>query len=102
LLYKIIPKIGPFRPLAFEPLTADVEAMFKESVAAARSRYRTALDALGAGRLRLADTDFDTGRTREAGVNRLADKTYADWRQRLAKRQMTAPSPAVARAEPAR
>ncbi len=102
LLYKIIPKIGPFRPLAFEPLTADVEAMFNESVAAARSRYRTALDALGTGRLRLADTDFDTGRTREAGVNRLADKTYAEWRQRLAKRQQTAPSPAVARVEPAR
>ncbi len=102
LLYKIIPKIGPFRPLAFEPLTADVEAMFNESVAAARSRYRTALDALGAGRLRLADTDFDTGRTREAGVNRLADKTYAQWRKRLAKRQVTAPSPAVARAETAR
>ena len=102
LLYKIIPKIGPFRPLAFEPLTADVEAMFNESVAAARSRYRASLAALGTGRLRLADTDFDTGRTREAGVNRLADKTYAEWRQRLAKQGRTAPSPAVARVEPAR
>ena len=97
LLYKILPKIGPLRPLAFEPLTADVEAMFNASVTAARSRYRAALDALGAGRLRLADTDFDTGRAREAGINRLADKTYAEWRQRLSKRQPTAPSRAVAR-----
>jgi hypothetical protein len=102
LLYKILPKVGPLKPLAFEPLTADVEAMFNDSVAAARSRYRTALAALGAGHLRLADTDFDTGRAREAGVNRLADKTYAEWRQRLAKRQPTAPSPGVARVEPAR
>ncbi len=101
VLYKIIPKMGPFKPLAFEPLTADVEAMFDESLKASRTRYQSLLDALRGGPLRLADTDFDTGRGREAGVNRLADRTYADWRTRLAKRQPPS-SPAVARVEPAR
>lgn len=95
VLYKILPKIGPLKPLAFEPLTADVESMFDQSVAASRARYRTALDALRAGRLRLADTDFDTGRARQAGVNRLADKTYAEWRHRLDTRR-PASSPALA------
>jgi len=70
--------------------------------AAAMGAFTMLLTGLGTGRLRLADTDFDTGRTREAGVNRLADKTYAEWRQRLAKQGRTAPSPAVARVEPAR
>jgi hypothetical protein len=101
VLYKVIPKIGPFRPLAFEPLTADVEAMFNQSMAASRERYRDALAALRAGHLRLADTDFDTGRGRQAGVNRLADKTFAEWRSRLAK-QSPATAPALARVEPAR
>jgi hypothetical protein len=100
VLYKVIPKIGPFRPLAFEPLTADVEEMFDKSVSASRARYGTLLDALKAGHLRLADTDFDTGRAREAGVNSLADKTVEQWRKRLATRQSGTPPPAVARAEP--
>jgi hypothetical protein len=87
VLYRILPKIGPLRPLAFEPLTADVEAMFQQSVATARERYRAALVALKEGRLRLVDTDFDTGKPPEAGVNRLADKTYAEWQKRVAKRR---------------
>jgi hypothetical protein len=41
--------------------------------------------ALKEGRLCLADTDFDTGKLPERGVNRLADKTYAEWQKRLAK-----------------
>jgi hypothetical protein len=86
LLLKIVPKIGPFRPLAFEPLSADVEQLFLQSAAAARTRYQAALRAVRQPRFQLPNTDFDTGAAPVAGRNRLADKTYADLLHKLAKR----------------
>lgn len=85
-LFKIVPKIGPFRPLAFEPLTEDAERLFEDSVATSRNRYRTFLAALRARRLVLPNTDFDTGRPPMLGENRLADETHVDLLHRLAKR----------------
>jgi hypothetical protein len=82
MLFKIVPKIGPFRPLAFEPLTPDAERMFLDSFAQARARYRASLQALPAG-LALADTDLDTGQPPAAGVNPLADETLAELAERL-------------------
>ena len=84
-LAKLLPKIGPLRPLAFEPLTRETERLFAESVRTASERYRAALQALGRGRLALANTDLDTGRPPARGVNRLADETYATLLHRLAK-----------------
>jgi hypothetical protein len=83
---RILPKIGPMRPLAFEPLTPETERLFLESVAAARTRYRIALGAERAGRLRLPNSDFDTGQPVMAGENRLADETFADLLHRHARR----------------
>jgi hypothetical protein len=80
---KIVPKIGPFRPLAFEPLTADAEQLFLESLTAARESYRRSLEALRAGRLNLRDTDFDTGEPTERSDNPLADETYAELLEKL-------------------
>jgi hypothetical protein len=87
VLLKIVPKIGPFRPLAFEPLTPQVEELFVESTEAARRRYRAALRAVRQPTFDLPNTDFDTGAAPAAGRNRLADKTYADLLHKLAKRE---------------
>lgn len=92
-LLKIVPKIGPFRPLAFEPLTADVEQLFLESFEASRNRYRTALQALHQRTLQLPNTDFDTGRPPARGANALADETYADLLHKLAGRRFDGVSP---------
>ena len=86
---RIIPKIGPFRPLAFEALTPEAERLFLESVTAARNTYRTSLEALSAGRLNLADTDFDTGGPTERSENPLATETYAALLEQLANREFT-------------
>jgi Zinc dependent phospholipase C len=94
---KILPKVGPMRPLAFEPLTPQAERLFVESVVAARARYRNALQSLRAGRLTLPNTDFDTGRPVAAGQNRLADETYADLLHRLAARKFAGVSPQLQR-----
>jgi Zinc dependent phospholipase C len=90
---KIVPKVGPFRPLAFEPLTAEAERLFLDSVTASRARYRTALQALRNRRLALPNTDFDTGRAPSRGANRLVDETYADLLHKLAKRDFVDVSP---------
>jgi hypothetical protein len=85
-VFKILPKIGPMRPLAFEPLTPEAEALFAESVTTARERYRAVLRSLRAGPPRVPNTDFDTGRAPALGKNRLADETYAALVHRLAGR----------------
>jgi hypothetical protein len=80
---KIVPKIGPFRALAFKPLTPEAEQLFLESVAAARERYRRALGALRQGQLDLEDSDFDTGEPPAPGKNPLADEAYAKLLEQL-------------------
>jgi hypothetical protein len=90
---KILPKIGPMRPLAFEPLTADAEGLFLDSVTAAHARYRIALKALRGRTLVLPNTDFDTGRAPVLGTNRLADQTYADLLHKLAHRNFVGATP---------
>jgi hypothetical protein len=86
-LYRLVPKIGPLRPLQFKAPTADAEALFLESFKGTRDRYGAALDALARGRLDLPNTDFDTGKPTARGEYALADETYADLLHRLADRR---------------
>lgn len=90
-IFKVIPKFGPFRPLAFEPLTAEAEKLFTDSFAASQKRYLAALRSLQAGRLNLVDMDLDTGRPPAPGENELADETFTDLEKTLAKRKIAAP-----------
>ena len=89
IVYKVVPKVGPLRPLQFKTPTPAAEALFADSFKQTRQRYRTALDRLRAGRLDLDNTDFDTGRRAQYGEYSLADKTYAELIARLADRQFT-------------
>jgi len=86
-LYRLLPKIGPLRPLQFKAPTPEAEALFLQSVKDTRGRYRVALEAIGAGRLDLVNTDFDTGKPSARGEYSLADDTYAELLHRLADRK---------------
>ena len=86
LVLKAVPKVGPFKPLAFEPLAFDVEQLFLESAVASRTRYQQSIAALRRGQLHLPNIDFDTGVPPAPGKNRLADRTYADLLHKLAGR----------------
>jgi hypothetical protein len=97
-IFKIIPKFGPFKPLAFEPLTADMERHFLESFDASCERYRRLLGTLRDGRVSLADTDLDTGKLPAHGVNTLADKTYDELLSKLQRKNAGEPSPELRRA----
>lgn len=83
-VFKVLPKFGPFKPLAFEPLTAEVERMFLDSFEASRNRYRELLQSARAGKLAVNDADLDTGMTPAQGVNPLADETYDELLAELA------------------
>ena len=96
-IFKVLPKFGPFRPLAFTPLNIETERMFLESFTASTRRYRNLLGDLQGKRLSLSDTDLDTGRRPTLGVNSLADKTYADLLKKLGKKKTGVP-PEVRRA----
>jgi hypothetical protein len=86
-VYKLLPKIGPLSVLQFKAPTPQAEALFLESINDTRSRYRAALDSVGAGRIKLANTDFDTGKPSAHGEYALADDTYAELLHRLANRK---------------
>jgi len=83
ILYAIVPKIGPLRPLGFKVPTPEAEALFLDSLAKTRERFGAALAALRAGRLNLANVNLDTGRPSKPGDYELADETRAE----LLKRQ---------------
>jgi hypothetical protein len=57
--------------------------MFLDSFVASRAEYQQLLRAVGSGRLSLRDSDLDTGKRPSAGVNELADKTYAELIEKL-------------------
>jgi hypothetical protein len=85
-VFKVMPKIGPFKPLAFEPLTPETEQMFLDSFAASRARDVELLGSIRGGQLDLPDTDLDTGNAPAPGVNPLRDETEVELKEELAER----------------
>jgi hypothetical protein len=86
VLYKIVPKIGPFRVLSFKVPPPEAERLFLDSLTRTRARYAAALEALRAGRLNLPDINFDTGKPVAPGQYPLADETLAELKKRLLER----------------
>jgi hypothetical protein len=82
-VYRIVPKIGPFRSLGFSVPSAEAERLFLASFTETREHFRESLEATRAGRLRLPNTDFDTGRPTTRGEYSLADSTYDELLDKL-------------------
>jgi hypothetical protein len=83
VLYALVPKIGPLRPLAFTVPTPEAEKLFVESLSRSRERFGAALDALRARHLDLPNINLDTGRPAAPGEYRLADETRRELDKRL-------------------
>ncbi len=94
-LYRLVPKIGPFKYFSFKPPTPETEKMFLASFVDARERFRHALEALAHGHLDLPNTNFDVGRPTGRGEYALADKTYDELAKRLEKDRYAGASPAL-------
>jgi hypothetical protein len=90
---KIVPKVGPFKALAFKIPTTQAEDMYVKSINKTVDDYGALLREQKAGQLTIADLDFDTGRETRAGEYSLADKTYAHLLDDLAKHNFDQASP---------
>jgi hypothetical protein len=86
-IYKLIPKIGPFRVFSFSVPTPEAERLFLDSFTSTRQHFRQSLDALRAGNLHLVNADFDTGLPTAMGEYTLADETYDKLLEKLADRK---------------
>lgn len=85
IIFKIIPKVGPFKAIAFKMPNPDTETLYLNSVNNTVDTYRAYLRDLRAGNLQLANMDFDTGNRAQQGEYRLTDETYAKLLDKLAK-----------------
>src|SRR6476660_2886316 len=75
--FRIVPRVGPFKALAFKRLTPATEKIFMASFNATIDRYRQLLSELRADRLQLPNENFDTGALTGAGQYKLTDAAYA-------------------------
>jgi hypothetical protein len=90
---KIVPKVGPFKAVAFKIPDTQNEDLYIKSINKTVDEYGALLREQRVGHLALADMDFDTGRETRAGEYSLADKTYAHLLDDLAKHNFDQASP---------
>jgi hypothetical protein len=76
-LLRFVPKIGPFKALAFNNPTPQTEQMYFKSINETVDRYKALLEAERAGSLVLVNSDLDTGNPTKAAEYSLTDDTYA-------------------------
>jgi zinc dependent phospholipase C len=74
---KFVPKIGPFKALAFKIPSPKAEDRYIKSVNETVEEYRRTLRQAAGGRLNLPNLDFDTGKPTRPGEYVLTDKAYA-------------------------
>jgi hypothetical protein len=87
ILLRYIPKIGPFKALAFNNPTAQTEDMYFKSINTTVDRYRAFLEQVRTDSLELVNDDLDTGKETEAAEYSLTDDTYAKLLGQLADRK---------------
>jgi hypothetical protein len=77
VMFKLIPKAGPFKAIAFKMPSPETETLYLKSVNSSVEQYRAYLQDLRAGKLVLDNRDFDTGKRTTAGEYKLTDEAYA-------------------------
>ncbi|PSH04982.1 MAG: hypothetical protein CXZ00_04375 [Acidobacteria bacterium] len=84
-LFRIVPKIGPFRGLSYKDPTPQTEELYIESVNRTYAAFRAELKQVQQGRIEFADFDLDTGKPTRAKEYSLADETFSQLLRRLKK-----------------
>jgi hypothetical protein len=82
-LFRILPKIGPLRPLDFKRLTPEVEKMYMASFNSTIDRYRELLSEQKADSLKLPNYNLDVGTFTTAGKYSLMDAAYSQLLHKL-------------------
>jgi hypothetical protein len=82
-LFRLMPKIGPFKVLSFKVPPPAAEKLFLTSLDETIQSYRELLAGVREDRLQLVNENFDTGKPAQFGDYRLADQAYAKLLERL-------------------
>ena len=90
---RVVPKVGPFRALAFRAPTPQTMDLYFKSINATIERYRGELKQVGEGKLELVNLNFDTGQPTRPAEYKLADETYAKILDQLAKDKFSTVTP---------
>src|ERR1700726_2846561 len=93
ILLRYMPKIGPFKALAFNNPTAQTEDLYFKSINTTVDQYRIFLEQVRTDSLVLANCDFDTGKETKAAEYSLTDDTYVKLLGQLAGRKFDLTSP---------
>jgi hypothetical protein len=76
-LLRYMPKIGPFKALAFNNPTPQTEDLYFKSINMTVDQYRALLEAVRTDTLVLPNCDLDSGKLTKAAEYSLTDDTYA-------------------------
>ena len=87
VMYRVLPKVGPLKPLAFKAPNAEAAALFAQSFRDATARFRAEVRDLRDRQFEIRNMNFDTGRSSRYGEYTLADETYAELLEKLSDRQ---------------
>ena len=83
---RFVPKVGPFKALAFKIPTRKTEDLYIASVNHTLDNYKGLLAEVNGKKLTLPNTDFDTGKITHAGEYVLTDNAYAHLLDQLAQK----------------
>jgi hypothetical protein len=92
-LLRYMPKVGPFKGLAFNNPTPQTEDLYIKSINTTVDQYRAFLQEVRTDTLVLANCDFDSGQPTKAAEYSLTDISYAKLLARLTDRKFDLTSP---------
>jgi len=84
VLFRWIPKVGPFKAIGFHAPTRKTESLYVTSINETVDQYRIYLQQLSTREVALQNKDFDTGKLTQAGEYNLTDHAYAKLLDKLA------------------
>jgi hypothetical protein len=92
-LLRYIPKVGPFKGLAFKNPTSQTEDLYIKSINTTVDQYRAFLEEVKTDSLSAPNCDLDSGNVTKATEYSLADDTYAKLLIQLSARKFDHTSP---------
>ena len=92
-LLRYMPKVGPFKGLAFNNPTPQTEDLYFKSINSTIEQYRAFLEQVRNNNLVLANCDLDTGQPTKAAEYSLTDDAYAKLLAQLSEKKFDLTSP---------
>ena len=90
---RYMPKIGPFKAMAFKNPTPKTEEMYFKSINSSVDQYRAFLEELRTDSLQLSNINLDTSKKTRAAEYTLTDESYAKLLAKLSERKFDRTSP---------